>query len=252
MMLLVSAAWAFDPVVEELSDGARIDWTALQLEAGATGTPGGANASLETMEGDARTRLGPRMLALARQVRVTSDRTGGDVLDAGDPVADRLDDNLALWEVTETRYFTSGRVEIDGALPLQAWLRPALASWAKGREEGTTPATTPTGLVVDARGLAVKPAIAPKVEGPGGEVLYAAETLTALAATQRGPVVYVRDPADPAAAKRAGEQPLFVRATATDKGVDLVLSAEDAAAVRKAAETAPFLLGARVVVVVSP
>jgi hypothetical protein len=252
VLAFVSRALAFEPVVEELSNG-RIDWTSLRLLASAEGVPSsGVIVNLETLEGDARQRLGPRMLAMARQVRITSDTTAATLLDAGDAVADRLDDNLALWEVYEVRYYTSGGVQMDGALPLQAWLRPALVSLADGKDRSSPATGTITGLVVDARGLTVKPALAPRIEGPGGQVLYSVQGMTELAASQRAPVVYVSDPADVAAARRAGAQPLFVRAVSVDAGTDLVLGATDSARVSDAAALAPFLLQGSVVVVVGP
>jgi hypothetical protein len=250
MMWVCAVAWAFEPVVEEL-DGGRVDWTSLRLVASASGAPAsGAVATPEVMEGDARSKLGPRMLELAREVRVDSARMAADVLDLEDPVADRVAGNLSLWEVFEVRYFTSGKVEMDGALPLHAWLRPALASWAEGEERATTGDAVVTGLVVDARGLAVRPAVAPRIEDPTGGVLYSVATLTELAASQRGPAVYVRDPADVAAARRAGEAPLIVKAASVKAGTDLVLDAAGAAQVRDAAALAPFLLHGQVVVVV--
>ncbi|MDP2306496.1 MAG: hypothetical protein Q8P18_10765 [Pseudomonadota bacterium] len=247
---LTSSAWAFDPVIQELSEG-RIDWTALRLLASAEGVPsGGVLVNLETLEGDARQRLGPRMLAMARKVRISADLTAADLLDAKDAVADRIDDNLMLWEVYEVRYYMSGGVEMEGALPLQAWLRPALVSLAKGKDR-TTPATAPTsGLVIDARGLDLSPALSPRLQGPGGETLYSVAAMTVLAASQRTPVVYVTDPADVAAGRRAGGQPLFVRAQSVTAKTDLVLDAADAARVAQAAVDAPFLLQGNVVVVV--
>ncbi|MDP2316775.1 MAG: hypothetical protein Q8P41_28025 [Pseudomonadota bacterium] len=250
IVLLAGLALAFDPVIEELSDG-RIDWTSLRLLASAEGVPSsGVIVNLETLEGDARQRLGPRMLAMARKVRISADQTAADLLDAGDAVADRLDDNLMLWEVFEVRYYTSGGVEMEGALGLQSWLRPALVTGAKGKDR-TAPPTAPTsGLVIDARGLKVLPALAPRVQDAAGTVLYNSAAMTVLSASQRTPVVYVTDPADLAAGKRAGSQPLFVRAVSVNLGTDLVLDPADAARLAAAAAEAPFLLQGNVVVVV--
>jgi hypothetical protein len=249
--LVVSApVFAFDPVVEQLPDG-RVDWTSLRLLASAEGVPSsGVMVNLESLEGDARQRLGPRMLAMARKVRVSAELTAADLLDAKDAVADRIDDNLMLWEVFEVRYFTSGGVEMEGALPLQSWLRPALVSLAKGKDR-TGPATAPTsGLIVDARGLDVSPALSPRLRSGAGTELYSLAMMTVLAASQRTPVVYVTDPADAAAGKRAGTQPLFVRAIGVSADTDLVLSDADTAALTQAAADAPFLLQGNVVVVV--
>jgi hypothetical protein len=249
---LFSLALAFEPVIEELPEG-RIDWTALRLLASADGVPSsGVIVNLETLEGDARQRLGPRMLAMARRVRVTGTVTAGDLLDAKDAVADRIDDNLAIWEVYEARYYVSGGVSLEGALPLQAWLRPALVSFATGKDRSSPATGAATGLVVDARGLDVKAALGPRILDERGGELYSIGTVTVLAASQRAPAIYVRDPADAAAARRAGAQPVFVRASAVSGVTDLVLPPADAERLRAAAADAPFLLAGNVVIVVDP
>lgn len=250
ILCLALAAYAFDPVEEDLGGG-RVDWTTLRLVAGAEGVPSsGVMVNLGTLEGDARTHLGPKILALARKVRISSTLLAADILDAGDAVADRVDDNLSSWEVFDAKYFASGGVALEGALPLQAWLRPALTTLAAGQERSAPATASVTGLVIDARGLKVLPAIAPRVLEPSGAVLYELATLSRLSAGQRSPVVYVHDPADPIAARRAGAEPVFTKAVEVKEGCDLVLSAPDASRVSALAAQAPFLLQGHVVVVV--
>ena len=128
--------------------------------------------------------------------------------------------------------------------------RSALVSLAKGAERSAPPTQPYSGLVVDARGLDVDFALGPRLYDPQGTAVYGIESLTALAASQRAPVVYVHDPADIAAARRAGAQPIFARATSVRDGCDLVLEAADAGKITAAAADAPFLLQGNVVIVV--
>ncbi len=249
ILAFVVAAAAVEPVIEELADGA-VDWTNLRLVVhGVGGGSTGAMANLEAAEGDARAELEPRVLALARAVRVDRARLAGELLDAADAVADRLESNLSTWEVFEARYLASGRVELDAALSLQTWLRPALVTFAHTPERPARPGGA-SGLVVDARGLDVRCALAPELFDETGAHLYGIGDMTAYQASQHGPVVYVRDPADPAAARRAGELPVHVRALRVQDGTDLVLGAEAASAVRAAGEAGDLLLHGKVVVVV--
>ena len=243
-------AAAFEPVIEPLSGG-QIDWTRLELVAEASGRPpGGSMLSWEAMEGEARSLLGPKMLRLARDVRVDATRYARDLLEGVGRVADRLDDNLSLWESFEIRYHTSGLVEVEGALPLHAWLRPALVARAKGRDRGGPAVGAQTGLLIDMRGLGAIPAVAPVLRAESGEVIYALDGLVAPAVALRMPVVYVTDPADPVAVARAGESPVLARAIRVDNGVDPVVSAADAARILAAAASSPFLLQAQVVMVI--
>lgn len=243
-------ASAMDPVVEPLGDG-FVNWTALELDASATGLPpAGGAMTWEILEDDARGRLGPTMLALSRKLRFDAHSTFGDLLAKADDLSDRLDDNLSLWDVYESRYYTSGSVQIDGSLSLQDLLRPALVRAAKGKDRTSPPTGSTSGLVIDARGLALHPCMAPELRTADGTLLYGIASLTEAAASARGPVVYVRDPADVVAARRAGAQPLFVRAMGVVDEANLTVSDQDAAAVRTAAEAAPFLLTGSVVIVV--
>lgn len=245
-------ALALPPVVQALSAG-TLNWTTLELCSSATeANSSGSMAGYEALEGRARAELGPRMLDLAREVRIDGERTSGDLMSSTQAVADKLDANVSLWEVTEARYYTSGRVDVEVCLPVHAWLRPALARMGTGADRASPPEVPITGLIVDARGLEVQPAVAPEIRDPAGAVLYAAAFMTSFAASQRAPVVYVTDPADPVAVRRAGEQPVIVHAASVADEVNLVLDAPGSVALRKAAGAAGFLAQGTVVVVVDP
>jgi hypothetical protein len=247
-VLLCLPALAFDPVVTELDGRARVDWTALRLEVRADGDPSAAaGGDISAVEDDARHLLGPRFLSLARKVPWDAARTVGDLLDAQDAVADSVDGNLALWEVREARYHSGGAVELDAALALHAWLRPAAVAMARGRERAA--GAGPTGLLIDARGVEVAPVVAPALLSADGRALYDGASLTTLAATQRLPAVWVRDPADPAAVLRVGASPLVVRPQSVRDGA-LVLTAADAARLDEATVSADLLLRGAVAVVV--
>lgn len=251
MLTLIVSALAYDAVVEAVPGG-YIDWTGMRIVAKSVGRgTTGAMTHVEALEGNARDQLGPRFREASRGVRIDRDRLAGAILDGGDAVADRLDGNLALWEVYEARYLASGGVELDAALSLQAWLRPALVTMA-GAPEVSRPQGGPTGLVVDARGLDLRPAIAPQLVDEGGSHLYGIVDMTAYAASLRGPVVYVEDAADPVASKRAGTAPVFVRAKGVASSVDVVLGPDEAAALREVAASSDALARGAVVVVVDP
>lgn len=250
LLLASSPAWAMDPVVRELSAG-RVNWTTLELCAEASeANSSGSMAGYETLEGRARSVLGPRMLNLAREVRIDTAHTSGDLMSSTEAIADKLDANVSLWEVTEARYYTSGRVEVEVCLPMHPWLRPALSQMATGVDRSSPPELPFTGLVVDARGLDVEPAIAPEIRSPSGAVLYGGATMTSFSASQRAMVIYVTDPADPLAVRRVGEQPVLVRATSVADEVNFVLEPAGSAALEKAAAGAGFLAQGTVVVVV--
>ena len=105
----------------------------------------------------------------------------------------------------------------------------------------------PTSLVVDATGLKVAPALAPRLLDEGGKELYGPSALADSARRSGGVAAYARslDAARRDLASRLGDRPLVVRAVRA-QGTDLVLAAADAAPL---ASRPPYLAEGRVVII---
>lgn len=239
-------------VVQPVPSG-RINWTRSTLVVEAEGISNtGAWKDVRVIEQSAFSLLEPRMEELARQVRYSADSTAEDLLRRGDGVAQALEENLGSWTVSETRYYGSGRVELVAELDLKSWMRPALMSQAAGVNDTPDGAMRTSGVVVDARGLQVRPALAPRLVGPDGGEIFGARSLSEESASTLSPVIWVHDPAHPEAVERAGDAPVFLRATSVEGGSDLVLDRDDATRLRMLAANGTLLAQARVVVVVDP
>ncbi|MCB9759159.1 MAG: hypothetical protein H6739_04925 [Alphaproteobacteria bacterium] len=240
------------PVIEALPNG-HVDWTEGILVVEASGSSNtGAWQDVKAVEQAAFAQLEPRVEDAARQVRFSADTLAGDLLASSGPVARSLEDGLTGWRVTETRYYASGRVELRAELPLHAWLRPALVSQAAGQPDDDAPEPQITGVVVDARGLGVRPALAPQLLGPDHSALYGVADLSEEVAVSVAPVLWITDPSDALATARAGAEPVFLRATAVVGGSDLVLGRDDAIRLRTLRASSALLSTAPVVVVVDP
>jgi hypothetical protein len=161
-----------------------------------------------------------------------------------------LQARTSRWRASETRYFASGKVEVDAGLSLIDLLKPYTLATAVTEpvSDGRQPRFT--GLVIDARGTDAICVWAPRLISAQGEVLYEG-VLWEDAAVDQAPVIYVSDPAHPAAT-RAGDEPIFLRAV-TAEGADLVLSPEDTQRFRTSSLVGASVLGqGSVVVVVDP
>ena len=245
----LGAEEAFVPVVEDLPNGGRIDWTSLRLEVSAgSDITIGAWKDRRVQEQDALDRLSPAIAKLAARVCVTPGSTAGDLMDGSSELATRLQEALHSWKIDETRYHSKGSVELDAALDLQAWLRPALTSLATSTVP-PLPADAATGLVIDTRGLPFEPCLAPTVLQPDGTAIMRAQLLGEEAANLSTPVAYVSDPADPRVWKRVGDRPYLARA-ATVHSHELVLDPATAAGLPP--ETAALVARGKVVMVVEP
>ena len=82
-----------------------------------------------------------------------------------------------------------------------------------------------TGLIVDCRGLGLKPAMSPVIKNEGGESIYGYKNLDYDEVIENGMAGYAYTMKE---AKRAGSNPLIVRAIALDGSANPVLAAEDA------------------------
>ncbi len=247
-----AAEQLFEPVTTR-HGSAVADWTELELRLSAQAAPvAGARGEVSVVEQQARTRLGPRMLEAAGQLRLDHETTAGDLMTSGEALGNHLDQESSSWNVVETRFFTSGRVEVDGVLDLAAWLKPVRYTRAQLEELPASEPSSFTGILLDARGLDAEAALAPRILSPQGEQLYGLDQVLRTAARVRHPVRYVSDPADPRALERAGTKPLILQACAVENDVDLVLPAEDAIRFATTTRDARLLAEARVVVVLDP
>ena len=94
------------------------------------------------------------------------------------------------------------------------------ASAPSGRAVGSY-----TGLIVDCRGLGLRPVMSPVIKADNGRPIYGYKNLDSDKVVQNGMAGYVRSESD---ATRAGRNPLVVRAVAVDAGANPILSADDA------------------------
>lgn len=122
----------------------------------------------------------------------------------------------------------------------------------------STPAPRPgaaaiyTGLVIDARGLGVKPAMAPKILSEGGQEVYGFSVVDRNWVIQQGMAGYSKDLQAAQAHERVTDRPLTVKAVAgsgTNK-TDIVIATTDAQLLLGSGPHLAFLEKARVMLVV--
>lgn len=247
LFLLCRLSLAFEPVLEEVSGG-HIDWSELQLEVTITSQhTTGAWQDRRLQEQDAHDRLTSIIDKIAADIEITPGRTAGSLMSSSDALGARLSDGLRRWGVEEARYHHSGGVALDGALDLRTWLAPALVEHASAADLPITGEAT--GLLVDARGHRLTLTLSPEVTTASGQRIVHVSALSEDTARMRTPVVYVRDPADPRAASRAGAAPIFATVAEVQDGV-MILDGESAARLTAQGQLPALVAAGRVVVVV--
>lgn len=108
-----------------------------------------------------------------------------------------------------------------------------------------------TGLVVDARGLGVKPALIPRLLDEQGKELYAGGVLSREQAVQAGVAGYAKDLVSGTRQPRVTDNPLILKAlkASESKDTDIVLGSNEAMLIEQTEPNAQYLKQARVVVV---
>ena len=248
LTLLSSIAQAEPPadVIQEIPNGS-INWTQMLLVVSSrSDRTVGAWKDRRVQEQDALDSLPPRIQAAARKVPVTPDNAAEDIISDGGEAGIAVEEGLGNWRVIETRYHASGGVEMDGGIDIGLLLRPALAALAAAEAPAAAPPGGPTGIVIDARDLPFVPCIAPSVMTADGRTFSRAQSLHVDAARLLTPVVFVSDPAAVTAWKRAGDAPIFARASAA-RACEVVL---DPASPLVQDPAAPALVAAGKVVIV--
>ena len=261
--------WQTDVRVVETLPGGQVDWTegAVLSRGSATGTTlRGARALTDQAAVQAaRQGLGG---ALA-QVRLDARQMLGPTLLQAEAHRQALEALIAQAAAIETRYLPGGTVETTVQLPFAGQLiallllpSPATAS-AEGAQLHGRPSSVVspdgeprseavhTGVVIDARGLAIQPALFPRIVDESGQSLYAPEVVDVEAAVQQGYVAYAKTFDQAPAQARIGERPLVLRAlrVAGDTRVDLVLGNAEATRIRDYAATRRLVRQCRVLIV---
>ncbi len=108
-----------------------------------------------------------------------------------------------------------------------------------------------TGLLVDARGLGLKPAMAPRLLDEQGKELYAGAILTRDQAVEAGVAGYSKDMIAGSRQARVTDNPLIVKGVRVSgqKGTDVILGEEAVKAIQQTEPTEHYLRQARVVLV---
>lgn len=216
--IVAAASPPDDAIVQPLTEGVTIDWTALELQIRASESA--PQAKLEAIEERARRKIAHALARALPDVPLTATQTLGDVLDApevGPPIQARS----ARWQVIEARYAASGEVMLTASVSLASIVKPWVLDQATPAVDAPEPSPF-TGILVDARAADVTPAVAPRIVTEGGQVVFDG-SIDAFSAVTRAPVRYVPSTDHPHYAA-LGPQPWRLLVTAVQGGVDLVVA----------------------------
>ncbi len=242
----------------------KMNWTTGVLTAVGIGAPPAqpANAAQARAmaERAAQVVAYRNLLEALRGVRVDSTATVDNFILTSDVISTEVSGIIQGATIMDEKYLSNGSVEVTMGMRLMGSLSEALLpktpptppAALTGTLEPASPGQLYTGLIVDARGLGVKPAMAPKILNEDGKEVYGSAWASRDYAVREGMVGYLKDPVQAQANPRVTDKPLMVKAikAAGDARVDTVITNADAAMLHSASENLGMLQKCRVIILV--
>ncbi|MDO9584927.1 MAG: hypothetical protein Q7I93_00405 [Syntrophales bacterium] len=263
-------------IVEKIGNNGNVNWSAGYIEAVGIGAPP-ANAigkpqarpmALRAAELDAKRNL----LEITKGVRIDSTTVVRDFTVESDIINSLVEGFIKGAQVVKQDYMSDGTVEVTVRMPLFGNFSQVIVPKILERKaDATPPVVAPTvappaapaapsappsgpvytGLVVDARGIQTRPAMAPKILDENGQEVYGSMNVDREYAVQQGMSGYARDLTAAQSNSRVTNNPLTVKGVKTQGPgkSDIVISNADAAAIRTVADNLTFMKKCRVMIV---
>jgi len=254
---------ADNPAVEKFESGnGWVNWERQVLKAVGHGVlPGDA-------ESEAQAALMARAAAIAdayrnlasvtNGVRVTGETYVKNFVTKSDEVRLKVEGFIHGAEIISEKQLPDRSFEVILQVPLVgrngliSGLAPEILPG--GRQPVPEGNQKPTGLIVDALGLSVKPAMSPKIYDEGGKEVYGTVAVSPDYAIEVGIAAYPRNMAQALKSPRAGSQPLIVKALRRGPkfATDVVVNNADADRIREADRAAGILARCSVCILIGP
>ena len=285
LLIFASAGVCQDETGEEYVESigyGLINWTAGYIEAMNIGAPppelaGRINARPVALRAAKEKALGD-LMEIVKDIQVDSTRKIKDfMMERQDINAQILDFVQRDAMVSDQQYLPDGTAEIKLRVPiygnltriilpasitevedvkLPAVVSPSDTSASPPAAHKTAPRIPPTslmhsGIIVDARGMGAKPAMAPKIFDENGKEIYSYSSVDREYAVRQGTVVYTRDIVSARTNQRVAANPLTIKAVKTDATgkTDLVIGNIDAQRIRGTIQETILLKQCRVIIV---
>jgi hypothetical protein len=205
------------------------------------------------------------LLEIIQGMRIDSSTTVRDSMVSDDLVENRMRGYLQNSRILDTAYMSDGSVVVtvglssrgrmtETVLPesIEGKSKSVPGSGSVARDEAVADAARVTGLVLDARGFDVTPAMSPRVVDEDGKEVYGYAFVSREFAVKQGIAAYAENLRKAVANPRVEGNPLIVKiAGVADKAkTTLVVSSNAANRIRNSARRYGYLKQCRVVIVV--
>lgn len=230
-----------DAVSQKVAHG-EINWTQKTITATGSGAPSlkAANVAVARLGAERAAKMDAlrNIIEAVKGVRISGKATAGSTMDASPELKSKVEGVVQNFKVLDTKYYSDGGVDVVVQVPIDGVLTSTLVP-NQGTEKPAAASsdTSTTGVIVNAKGLSVSPALAPRLVDEKGQELYSAAIIKKDVVAKNGVTAYSKSIDAAMKDARVVGKPLIVKATKLHEagGTDLVVSAEDAAKLQKVA-----------------
>jgi hypothetical protein len=257
-----------EPVSKESKDSSGVNWETRFIISTGIGSPSADQNMPQAAQRAGALRVAQQValrnaLEMVKGIYMNSSTTVENFMMKSDVVTSRVGGFMKNFEQQgKPKYMSDGSVEVTMKIPLDGigGLGESLYDESIGQNPSITTfsgkasskETVFSGLIIDCKGLSIKPALSPRVLDESGQEVYGSAYVSREWAVKQGVVGYSKDIASAAKLDRLGDTPGKVKAVKAsgDNSTDVVIADKDAADIRSAAKNLKFLSECRVVFVV--
>ncbi len=244
-------------VIEPLKGNAAINWTLQTIKAIGSGAPNpdAPNAAAARLGAERVAKLDAMRNALEaiQGVRIDSETTVRNAMLESDVIRSQVQGYVYGARIIDMKYLSDGAVQATVEISLRGAINNLLHPQDMGTKEVPKSGNPVfTGLIINAKGLKVRPALSPKVLDEDGREVYGSAFVSREYAVEQGMVGYAKDLSAAQQNDRITDNPLIVKAMKTtgSGGSDIVISNEDSQSLRDTSKNLSFLEQCRVMIVV--
>ena len=249
--------------VVELKEKGSINWSRGVVQANGIGIPskkisGNSNARTVALA-DAKLTAFRTILEIIKEIRINGTTVVGDYAIQDSAIMSKIENMVKNAKVVKKEYLTDGTVKIKMEVNLRGgFAQLVLPNDIKPLDSITlvtmnkTSPSAFTGLVVDAKGLGVRPVMVPRILDENNQEVYGSAFVSREYAVQKGMSGYARNPKEILNNQRVADHPLVVKGLKTSGPgrSEIVISNADASKLRSTSESLYFMKKCRVIIVV--
>ncbi|MFH2013274.1 MAG: LPP20 family lipoprotein [Pseudomonadota bacterium] len=244
-----------DQVIETMGQG-EVNWTMNVIRATGSGAPNPSAPNIAVArlgaERAAKVDALRNLLETVKGVRIDSETTVQNAITQNDVIQSKVEGFVRGARVVDKKYFSDGGVEVIIEVPISGSFAEALLPPTGGQLVPSKGSPVYTGLIIDATGLELHPAMSPKIIDEDGREVYGSAYVSREFAIEQGIVGYVKDIGAARQNDRVSNNPIIIKGIKTEGrgNSDVVIKNSDANILRDTSKNLSFLSQCRVLIVV--